>query len=184
MRDIQDNLDTLLEDKRVLLLGAGGAAMGAMLPLLECRPSRIVVANRTATRASDMLEEFVEAADSFGVELWGGGLDALEQLSEDDVCDVVINASSSSLHGELPPVPAFLLGKGVLAYDMMYGAEPEGGESHWVPASRGRRALVPGASRHGRHAVDSSASGRGRNPGATEVVVISPATASPQSPTW
>ena len=124
VRDIQDNLDTLLEDKRVLLLGAGGAAMGAMLPLLECRPSRIVVANRTASRASDMLEEFVEAADSFGVESWGGGLDALEHLSEDEACDVVINASSSSLHGELPPVPEFLLGEGVLAYDMMYGAEP------------------------------------------------------------
>ncbi|WP_454711307.1 shikimate dehydrogenase [Cupriavidus nantongensis] len=124
VRDIQDNLDTLIEGKRVLLLGAGGAAMGAMLPLIECRPSRIVVANRTASRASDMLEEFVEAADQYGVELWGGGLDALEGLSEDEAVDVVINASSSSLHGEVPPVPEFLLGEGVLAYDMMYGAEP------------------------------------------------------------
>jgi shikimate dehydrogenase len=124
VRDIQDNLDTLLEGQRVLLLGAGGAAMGAMLPLIECRPSRIVVANRTASRASDMLEEFVEAADQYGVELWGGGLDALEALSEDESCDVVINASSSSLHGEVPPMPEFLLGEGVLAYDMMYGAEP------------------------------------------------------------
>jgi len=124
VRDIQDNLDTLIEGKRVLLLGAGGAAMGAMLPLIECRPSRIVVANRTASRASDMLEEFVEAADQYGVELWGGGLDALDGLSEDEAVDVVINASSSSLHGEVPPVPEFLLGEGVLAYDMMYGAEP------------------------------------------------------------
>lgn len=124
VRDIQDNLDTLIEGKRVLLLGAGGAAMGAMLPLIECRPSRIVVANRTASRASDMLEEFVEAADQYGVELWGGGLDALDGLSEDEAVDVVINASSSSLHGEVPPVPEFLLGDGVLAYDMMYGAEP------------------------------------------------------------
>lgn len=124
VRDIQDNLDTLIEGRRVLLLGAGGAAMGAMLPLIECRPSRIVVANRTASRASDMLEEFVEAADQYGVELWGGGLDALDGLSEDEAVDVVINASSSSLHGEVPPVPEFLLGEGVLAYDMMYGAEP------------------------------------------------------------
>ena len=124
VRDIQDHLDTLIEGKRVLLLGAGGAAMGAMLPLIECRPSRIVVANRTASRASDMLEEFVEAADQYGVELWGGGLDALDGLSEDEAVDVVINASSSSLHGEVPPVPEFLLGEGVLAYDMMYGAEP------------------------------------------------------------
>jgi len=124
VRDIQDNLDVLLEGRRVLLLGAGGAAMGAMLPLIECRPSRIVVANRTAARAGDMLEEFVEAADQYGVELWGGGLDALSALAEDEGCDVVINASSSSLHGEVPPVPEWMLGEGVLAYDMMYGAEP------------------------------------------------------------
>ncbi|MGO4279897.1 shikimate dehydrogenase [Cupriavidus sp. OV038] len=124
VRDIQDNLDVLLEDKRILLLGAGGAAMGAMLPLIECRPARIVVANRTASKASDMLEEFVEAADQYNVELWGGGLDALSALSEEERCDVVINASSSSLQGEVPPVPDYLLGEGVLAYDMMYGARP------------------------------------------------------------
>jgi shikimate dehydrogenase len=124
VRDIQDNLDVLLEDKRILVLGAGGAAMGAMLPLIECRPARIVVANRTASRASDMVEQFVEAADQYNVELWAGGLDALDALSEDERCDVVINASSSSLQGEVPPVPEHLLGEGVLAYDMMYGAQP------------------------------------------------------------
>ena len=123
-RDIQDNLDVLIEGKRILLLGAGGAAMGAMLPLIEARPERIVVANRTPERASDMLEEFAEAANQYGVELWGGGLDALEGLSSDEACDIVINASSSSLHGEVPPVPEALLGEGVLAYDMMYGAKP------------------------------------------------------------
>jgi shikimate dehydrogenase len=52
VRDIQDNLDVLLEDKRILVLGAGGAAMGAMLPLIECRPARIVVANRTRAPAT------------------------------------------------------------------------------------------------------------------------------------
>ncbi len=124
VRDIQDNLDTLVEGRRVLLIGAGGAAMGAMLPLIECRPSRIVVANRTASRAGDMVENFVESADQYGVELWAGGLDALDALSEDEACDIVINASSASLQGELPPVPALLLAQGVLAYDMMYGANP------------------------------------------------------------
>lgn len=123
-RDIEVNLDTLLEGRRILLLGAGGAAMGAMLPLIACRPERIVVANRTPQRASDILENVAQQADEYGVELWGGGFDALAGLTEDDACDVVINATSSSLQGELPPVPAELLGKGVLAYDMMYGAEP------------------------------------------------------------
>ncbi|MGY8525863.1 shikimate dehydrogenase [Paracidovorax citrulli] len=124
VRDIVDRLGVDLEGRRVLLLGAGGAAMGAMLPLIECQPERIVVANRTASRASDMLEEFAEAAGEAGVELWGGGFDALAGLSEDDACDVVINATAGSLQGEVPPVPEALLGEGVLAYDMMYGAEP------------------------------------------------------------
>lgn len=122
--DIEDNLGVLLEGRRILLLGAGGAAMGAMLPLIACRPARIVVANRTASRASDMLEEFAEVANEHDVELWGGGFDALAGLTGDDACDVVINATASSLQGEVPPVPDELLGEGVLAYDMMYGAEP------------------------------------------------------------
>ncbi|WP_020204301.1 MULTISPECIES: shikimate dehydrogenase [Cupriavidus] len=124
VRDIEINLDTLLEGRRILLLGAGGAARGAMLPLVMCRPDRIVVANRTAERASFILEDVAQQADEYGVELWGGGFDALAALTGDDACDVVINATSSSLQGELPPLPAELLGKDVLAYDMMYGAEP------------------------------------------------------------
>ncbi|CAG9176790.1 shikimate dehydrogenase [Cupriavidus respiraculi] len=124
VRDLEDHLGTPLEGARILLLGAGGAAMGAMLPLIACGPDRIVVANRTASRASDMLEEFAEAANEHGVELWGGGFEALAALTEEDVCDVVINATAGSLQGEVPPVPALLLGEGVLAYDMMYGAEP------------------------------------------------------------
>ncbi|MBY4897391.1 shikimate dehydrogenase [Cupriavidus sp. AU9028] len=124
VRDIVDRLGVELQGRRVLLLGAGGAAMGAMLPLIECQPERIVVANRTASRASDMLEEFAQAAGEAGVELWGGGFDALAGLSDEDACDVVINATAGSLQGEVPPVPAALLGDGVLAYDMMYGAQP------------------------------------------------------------
>lgn len=124
VRDIVDRLGVDLEGRRVLVLGAGGAAMGAMLPLIECGPERIVVANRTASRASDMLENFAEAAGEAGVELWGGGFDALAGLSDEDGCDVVINATASSLQGDVPPVPEALLGANVLAYDMMYGARP------------------------------------------------------------
>ena len=124
VRDIVDRLGVELEGRRILLLGAGGAAMGAMLPLIDCRPDRIVVANRTADRASEMLENFAEAAGEAGVELWGGGFEALAGLSEEDGCEVVINATAGSLQGEVPPVPEALLCEGVLAYDMMYGAEP------------------------------------------------------------
>lgn len=122
--DIEDNLGLTLAGLRVLVLGAGGAAMGAMLPLIACEPDRIVVANRTESRASDMLEAFAQAANEHGVELWGGGFEALSGLVGEDACDVIINATAGSLQGERVPVPDELLGGGVLAYDMMYGAEP------------------------------------------------------------
>lgn len=124
VRDIVDRLGVALEGSRILVLGAGGAAMGAMLPLIACGPERIVVANRTASRASDMLENFAQQAGEAGVELWGGGFDALAGLSPEDGCDVIINATAGSLQGDVPPVPEALLDESVLAYDMMYGAEP------------------------------------------------------------
>jgi shikimate dehydrogenase len=71
-----------------------------------------------------MLEEFVEAADQYGVELWGGGLDALDGLSEDEAVDVVINATSASLSSAMPPVPAAAFCHDTLALDMMYGKMP------------------------------------------------------------
>ena len=109
--DITQNHDVKLEGKKVLLLGAGGAARGVMIPLLEQKPHSIVIANRTISKAEELAVHFdVEAA----------AFDALPP----HYFDVVINATSGSLSGAISPVDAEVLAAAELVYDMMYGSEP------------------------------------------------------------
>lgn len=115
--DIVNNAGVAIGGKRVLLLGAGGAARGVVLPILEHRPSQLVIANRTVATAEALVQQFaalggagVVAACGFG-QIEGG-------------FDIVINATSASLSAELPPVPASVFGPDTLALDMMYGKEP------------------------------------------------------------
>lgn len=115
--DIRDNLGWPIADRRVLMVGAGGAARGAMLPLLEQGPAQVHIANRTAIRAERLAREFAR----HGV-LSAGGFDTFDSLQ--GPFDLVINASAASLDGDLPPLPAGLLGPASHAYDMVYGAEP------------------------------------------------------------
>lgn len=104
-----------IKDKRVLLMGAGGAARGVLAPLLEQHPAQLVIANRTAEKARELAAAF----DDLG-KISGCGYAALEGRQ----FDLVINATAASLQGELPPLPATLLADGACCYDMMYGAEP------------------------------------------------------------
>ena len=108
VRDLSQNLDCRFSN--VLLLGAGGAAQGVVGPLLEAGASRLVIANRTASKATALAERFPGAC--------GQGYD---RLTGD--FDLVINATSAGLAGEAPPLPPGLLRSGVLAYDMVYGRE-------------------------------------------------------------
>ncbi|MGM3273451.1 shikimate dehydrogenase [Ralstonia sp. 24A2] len=121
MRDITHNIGNSLEGERVLLLGAGGAARGVLLPLLEHKPSRVFIANRTADRANMLVDRFEISAKLHDAELVGGGY---EELAVDDVFDVIINATASSLQGGVPPIPGTVFGPNALAYDMMYAAQP------------------------------------------------------------
>ncbi len=115
LRDLTENQGVSLAGKRVLVLGAGGAVRGVLEPLLEQRPTQLMIANRTPSRAVELAEVF---SDLGAVE--GGGFDVL-----DGQCfDLVINGTAASLQGELPPLPADLLAEGAVCYDMMYGAEP------------------------------------------------------------
>jgi len=117
VRDLQDNLATPLAGKRVLLLGAGGAARGVLLPLLACAPARLAIINRTHARA-------VELAASCADDARVAALAGEQMLASGERFDVVINATSSSLGGELPvPSHARLFADGALAYDMMYGKQ-------------------------------------------------------------
>jgi len=116
VRDIEHNLGTPLHGRRVLLLGAGGATRGVVLPIARAGAARILVANRTADKAHDLAHEL--APHLGGVALAGAGLDALAGAG---AFDVVVNATSASLGGQAPAVPASAFAPGALAYDMVYG---------------------------------------------------------------
>jgi shikimate dehydrogenase len=115
VRDLSINLGFKLKGRRILLLGAGGAARGALEPLLAAQPAALVIANRTVGKAVDLARQF--AGVSTGVGVVGC---AYPELAE-QTFDLVINATSSSLSGELPPLPPGIFAAGSLAYDMMYG---------------------------------------------------------------
>jgi len=115
VRDIRDNLAFDIAGKRVLLMGAGGAARGALLPLLDERPRRIAIVNRTVAKAQALAARFEPHAA--GVALSGSSYaDAGGHF------DLVINATSASLADALPPLSPDMFAKGALAYDMVYGA--------------------------------------------------------------
>jgi shikimate dehydrogenase len=103
-----------MNDKRILLLGAGGAARGVILPILNQHPAQLVIANRTVSKATDLARQFGE----YGV-VDASGFESLQQPF-----DIIINATSASLSADLPPIPAMVFGSDAFAYDMMYGKEP------------------------------------------------------------
>jgi shikimate dehydrogenase len=113
--DITRNAGVAIEDKRVLLLGAGGAARGALLPLVGQGPREIVIANRTVATAEALARDF----SGHGVPITASGFGEV-----DGSFDIVINATSSSIAGDLPPVAPTVFGPGALALDMMYGNQP------------------------------------------------------------
>jgi shikimate dehydrogenase len=115
VRDIEANLGIEIAGKRVLVMGAGGAARGALGPLLTRRPALLVLANRTADKALELAARFRALGP-----IEGSGYPGLGGAS----FDIVVNATAASLAGELPPLPAGLFRHDALAYDMMYGTEP------------------------------------------------------------
>lgn len=115
VRDLLHNHGATIESKRVLLVGAGGAARGVLQPLLDEKPVTLVIANRTPDRAHDLAEYFSELGDIHGA--------GFEDLA-DQQFDLIINASAASLQGEVPPLPDSTCADGCWVYDMMYSAEP------------------------------------------------------------
>jgi shikimate dehydrogenase len=112
VHDLEKNLHVHLKDKRILILGAGGAVRGVLVPLLKHHPALIVIANRTVAKARELAEEF----EHYG-RLEASGFEALKGRH----FDVVINGTAASLKGEIPPLPVTIFAGHALAYDMMYG---------------------------------------------------------------
>ncbi len=118
--DIETNLGLRLAGARVLLLGAGGAARGAVLPILERRPRALTIVNRTPQKAQALAQQFAAAAREARCALSAGAPDIVEPLPY----DIIVNATAGSLTGALPECDARAFGPATLAYDMMYGAQP------------------------------------------------------------
>jgi shikimate dehydrogenase len=120
VRDIEVNLGVSLKGARILLLGAGGAARGVVLPIFDRAPAALTIVNRTAAKAHQLVEQFAQNAAECGVRFAGGGADSAEAGRY----DVIVNATAGSLDAALPDCDDSAFGAGTLAYDMMYGAQP------------------------------------------------------------
>ncbi|SFA79799.1 shikimate dehydrogenase [Collimonas sp. OK607] len=118
VNDIVLNAGFDLAHKKILLLGAGGAARGVLLPLLECRPAQLTIANRTTAKVLELVQQFQQ------YNVGARTLSACGFAEVQQQYDLVINATSASLQAELPPISASAFGPATLAYDMMYGAQP------------------------------------------------------------
>lgn len=115
VRDIESNLGIAIAAKRILLLGAGGASRGVILPLLQRQPALLTIANRTLHKAEALQQQFIPHGDIVAVDFMD---------FPDDKFDIIINATSASLHDALPQIPAEIFSHAILAYDMMYSQEP------------------------------------------------------------
>lgn len=117
VRDIEHNAGVSLAGARVLLVGAGGAAAGALGALIAARPAEVVLCNRTVDKAEALAARHAAWAGAHSVRLQSASLQ-----QPGSAFDVLINASASSLNAGEVPVPASALREGTLALDMMYGA--------------------------------------------------------------
>jgi shikimate dehydrogenase len=110
--DLERNMKVTLADKRVLILGAGGAVRGVLGPLLERELREVVIANRTPAKAQKLAAEFADLG-----QISGCGFSELRGPSY----DLIINATSASLQGDMPLIPAGVVGEQTVCYDMAYG---------------------------------------------------------------
>ncbi|WP_178861845.1 shikimate dehydrogenase [Thiomicrorhabdus cannonii] len=115
VNDIEINGQRPFAGKSVLILGAGGAVQGILQPMLEKQPASIHIANRTAKRAEVLGERFDSA-----IPMTASGWEDIPVMHY----DIIINGTSASLEGKLPPISTDVIGTHSLVYDMMYAAEP------------------------------------------------------------
>ena len=122
LNDLTRNLGVSLEGSDILVLGAGGAVRGVLLPLLEANPASLHIANRTASRAEALAADFAALAL-----VTGSGLEG----PFDKPYDIIINGTAASLQGEVPPLPDDILKADGVCYDMMYARDGDTAFVRW-----------------------------------------------------
>ncbi|MFV1982701.1 MAG: shikimate dehydrogenase [Thiohalomonadales bacterium] len=115
VNDLQNNLNIKIQDKNILLMGAGGASRGVINPLLVEKPNSLFIVNRTVDKAQNLAEIFSDFDN-----ISAGSYNALENK----LFDIIINATSASLQGVSIPLPNNILAPGAICYDMMYSKDP------------------------------------------------------------
>lgn len=170
--DLFNNHHIQLQGKRILILGAGGAVRGILQPLLETKPKHCVIANRTVSKAQALVELFADQA-----QLTACNYDALQEQS----FDLIINGTSASLQGQLPPLPNGLIAPNGWVYDMMYSAT-DTKFIHWAK-SHGATVALDGLGMLVEQAAESFTIWRGIRPQTAPVIealrayLLSPVTA-------
>ena len=159
MRDISQNMQWPIKDKTVVVLGAGGAVRGILGPLLLEQPAKVFIANRTVEKAQQLATAFSREGNVEGL-----GFDQLPHHS----VDIIINGTSASLAGDLPPVPDAIIGSNTQCYDMMYGSD-DTVFMRWA-SNLGARATSDGLGMLVEQAAESFRCWRGILPG-TQVVI-------------
>ena len=157
--DLVRNRGCAVTGLRVLLLGAGGAARGVIGPLLGRRPAQFILANRTPDKAQRLAQSFRGALEARAFAALAG-----------TQFDLVINATSASLAGELPPLPTGVFAPGALAYDMMYGK----GDTPFLAFARnqGAAALADGLGMLVEQAAETFFIWRGVRPDSAPVLAL------------
>ena len=131
VRDLCDNLRIVITQRRLLILGAGGATRGVLAPILGLEPAIVVIANRTPERAEALAAAFADLGVTQGVGFAHVG---------DTPFDLIINATSASLSGDIPPIPAGAIGPETVCYDLAYGRSAMA-FVRWAKQSGCRRAV-------------------------------------------
>ena len=147
-----------LSGARILLLGAGGAARGALGPLLAEQPHSLVIANRTVEKA-------IALAELFGGH---GKITAATFAELTGPFDLIINSTSASLAGELPAISPALIHPMIAVYDMMYGSS-DTAFNHWSRV-HGAGEVIDGLGMLVAQAAESFAIWRGIRPGTRQVI--------------
>ena len=161
VRDLIHNLHWTLRARRVLLLGAGGAARGALAPLLALQPTRVVIANRTTARAMELADRFSQLGPVSGC-----GMEAIEPAP----FDVIINATSAGVAGEIARLPDRAVAAHTHCYDMAYG-KSETAFTRWA-RERGAEAAEMGLGMLVEQAAEAFELWRGVRPATAPVLSV------------